>query len=278
MQVVDEGGVVPVRVLNPNARLAASGGASFQRRLEERINLLAGLRTERDVCRRRERLPPIDREVVQPIGPVMHAVVLHVKFAVPQRCEGGRVEATARIEVLHDEQDVIDDDAPDRYTRSSLLFLFIRSPSGSMRRVAGIDLPEAARQLLVSDAVAHVVTIDEDGTPHITLAWVGLEDDEIVLATMPEQRKLRNLRRDPRIAVSVPSTTTNEWGLLEYLVVYGTARVTEGGAAEMLQRLAHTYIGPGVVFPNVPDPPPGFVTRITPQRLGGVGPWNPPPG
>jgi len=147
-----------------------------------------------------------------------------------------------------------------------------------MRRVAGIDLPEAARQLLVSDAVAHVVTIDEDGTPHTTLAWVGLEDDEIVLATMPEQRKLKNLRRDPRIAVSVPSTTTNEWGLLEYLVVYGTARVTEGGAAEMLQRLAHTYIGPGVVFPNVPDPPPGFVTRITPQRLGGVGPWNPPPG
>ena len=141
-----------------------------------------------------------------------------------------------------------------------------------------IDLPEAARTLLSSDAVAHVVTIDEDGTPQITLAWVGLEDDEIVLATMPEQRKLRNLRRDPRIAISIPSTTRNEWGLLEYLVVYGTARVTEGGAAEMLQRLAYTYIGPDVVFPNMPDPPPGFVTRITPERVGGVGPWNPPRG
>jgi PPOX class probable F420-dependent enzyme len=141
-----------------------------------------------------------------------------------------------------------------------------------------IDLPEAARTLLSSDAVAHVVTIDEDGTPQITLAWVGLEGDEIVLATMPEQRKLRNLRRDPRIAISIPSTTRNEWGLLEYLVVYGTARVTEGGAAEMLQRLAYTYIGLDVVFPNMPDPPPGFVTRITPERLGGVGPWNPPRG
>jgi PPOX class probable F420-dependent enzyme len=141
-----------------------------------------------------------------------------------------------------------------------------------------IDLPEAARTLLSSDAVAHVVTIDEDGTPQITLAWVGLEGDEIVLATMPEQRKLRNLRRDPRIALSIPSTTRNEWGLLEYLVVYGTARVTEGGAVEMLQRLAYTYIGPDVVFPNMPDPPPGFVTRITPERLGGVGPWNPPRG
>ncbi|HUL84330.1 MAG TPA: TIGR03618 family F420-dependent PPOX class oxidoreductase [Actinomycetota bacterium] len=140
--------------------------------------------------------------------------------------------------------------------------------------MAKIALPEAARALLESDAVAHVITVDEDGGPQVTLAWVGLEGDQIVLATMPEQRKLRNLRRDPRIVLSVQSTTRNEWGLLEYLVVYGSARVTEGGAAEMLQRLAHTYIGPDVVFPNMPDPPPGFVTRITPERIGGVGPWN----
>lgn len=51
--------------------------------------------------------------------------------------------------------------------------------------------------------------------------------------------------------------------------------MTEGGAAEVLQRLAYTYIGPDVIFPNMPDPPPGFVTKITPERLVGVGPWNP---
>jgi PPOX class probable F420-dependent enzyme len=140
----------------------------------------------------------------------------------------------------------------------------------------GIPVPEAARALLESDAVAHVVTIDPDGRPQVTAAWVGLDGDEIVLATLPDQRKLRNLRRDPRIAISIPSTTRNTWGLLEYLVVYGTARVTEGGAADMLQRLAHTYLGPDVVFPNMPDPPPGFVTRITPEHIGGVGPWSPP--
>jgi PPOX class probable F420-dependent enzyme len=144
--------------------------------------------------------------------------------------------------------------------------------------VAGISLPEPARALLESDAVANVVTIDADGGPQVTLAWVGLEGDEIVIATLPEQRKLRNLRRDPRVAISVPSTITNEWGLLEYLVIYGTASVTEGGAAEMLQRLAYTYIGPDAVFPAMPAPPPGYVTRITPERLGGVGPWNPPRG
>ena len=141
--------------------------------------------------------------------------------------------------------------------------------------MAGIDLPQAARDLLESDAVAHVVTLDEDGGPQVTAAWVGLDGDEIVFATLPDQRKLRNLRRDPRIALSIPSTITNEWGLLEYLVVYGTARVTEGGAAELLQRLAHTYLGPDVIFPGMPDPPPGYITRITLERLGGVGPWNP---
>jgi PPOX class probable F420-dependent enzyme len=144
--------------------------------------------------------------------------------------------------------------------------------------VAGIPLPETVRELLESDAVAHVVTLNEDGGPQVTAAWVGIEGGEIVLATLPDQRKLKNLRRDPRVALSVPSTTRNEWGLLEYLVVYGTARVTEGGAAEILQRLAYTYIGPDVVFPAMPDPPPGFVTKITPERLGGVGPWNPPRG
>jgi len=118
--------------------------------------------------------------------------------------------------------------------------------------MAGVVLSDAARQLLESDAVAHVVTIDEDGRPHVTAAWVGLDSDEIVIATLPDQRKLKNLRRDPRIALSVESTTRNDWGLLEYLVVYGRARVTEGGAPELLQRLAHTYLGPDVVFPTCP--------------------------
>jgi PPOX class probable F420-dependent enzyme len=144
--------------------------------------------------------------------------------------------------------------------------------------MAGSPIPESARALLESAAVASLVTIDQDGGPQVTAAWVGVEDDEIVVATIPDQRKLRNLRRDPRVALSIPSTNVNAWGLLEYLVVYGTARVTEGGAPEMLQRLAHTYLGPDVVFPPMPDPPPGFVTRITPERFGGVGPWNPPPG
>ena len=134
-------------------------------------------------------------------------------------------------------------------------------------------LSPATKALLDSAAVATVVTIDPDGAPHISSAWVGIEDGEIVIGTLDDQRKLRNLRRDPRVALTIQSDIVNRWGLREYLVVNGTARVTEGGAPELLQRLAHTYLGPDVVFPAMPDPPPGFVTRITPERFGGVGPW-----
>ncbi len=105
------------------------------------------------------------------------------------------------------------------------------------------------------------------------MAWVGLEGDEIVIASLFHQRKLRNIQRDPRVTISLETPKVNEWGLHEYLVVNGKGRITEGGAPELLQKLAHTYLGPGVVFPTMPDPPAGFVTRITVDRIGGVGPW-----
>ena len=135
-------------------------------------------------------------------------------------------------------------------------------------------LSPAARSLIESDALAHVVTIDADGGPHVTMAWIGLEEDEIVFGTLGDQRKLRNVRRDPRITISIEGTRTNEWGLREYLILSGTARVTEGGAPELLQRLAHTYLGPEVVFPAMPNPPAGYVTRMRVERVAGIGPWR----
>jgi PPOX class probable F420-dependent enzyme len=137
----------------------------------------------------------------------------------------------------------------------------------------GVELPPAAREILEGDDVATLVTLNRDGSPNVTLAWVGVEDGEIVIGTLPDQRKLRNIRRDPRVAVVVHTRSRTPYGLLEYLVVEGRARVTEGGAPELLQRLARTYLGPDALFPPMPNPPPGFVTRITAERVGGIGPW-----
>jgi PPOX class probable F420-dependent enzyme len=134
-------------------------------------------------------------------------------------------------------------------------------------------LPESARGVLESDALAHLVTLNADGSPQVTIVWVGLEGDEIVSAHLFEQQKLRNIRRDPRVALSVETPETNALGLREYLVVHGRATIEAGGAPELLQELARTYLGPEVTFPPMPDPPPGFRLRIAVERVGGVGPW-----
>jgi PPOX class probable F420-dependent enzyme len=136
-----------------------------------------------------------------------------------------------------------------------------------------VELPKSALDVITGGNLAHVATIDPDGKPHVTLAWTGFEEGEIVFATLPDQRKLDNVRRDPRVTISYQTDRVSQMGLLEYLVVYGTGRVTEGGGPELLQRLAHVYLGPDVKFPPMPDPPPGYVTRVTPQKLRGVGPW-----
>ncbi len=135
-------------------------------------------------------------------------------------------------------------------------------------------LSDAALTLLRSAAVATLATTNDDGSPHLSVAWIGVEDDELVIGTMDDQRKLRNIRRDPRVALTVLGERSNAWGLREYLIVQGRARITEGGAAALLQRLAHTYIGPDAIFPGMPDPPPGYVTHIRIERIGGVGPWR----
>ncbi len=135
------------------------------------------------------------------------------------------------------------------------------------------QLSEDALDLLRSDAVATVVTINPDGSPYMFAAWVGVEDDEIVIGTLTDQRKLRNVRRDPRIALIVQSERIDEWGLREYLLIEGSARVTDGGGAEILQRLAYTYLGPDVRFPKMAHPPAGYVTRIRVARVKGVGSW-----
>ena len=82
-------------------------------------------------------------------------------------------------------------------------------------------LSAAALELLASDAVATIVTLDADGTPQVSAAWVGVEEGEIVFGTLDDQRKLRNLRRDPRVAISLQSDVVNQWGLREYLVING---------------------------------------------------------
>lgn len=134
-------------------------------------------------------------------------------------------------------------------------------------------LTPSARAVIESDHLAHLVTLNPDGSPHVTIAWVALDGEEIVFASLRYFRKLRNIERDPRVSLSIEGLGLHPIGLREYLVVSGRARIEPGGAADLLRRLAQVYIGPDSTFPPDRDPAPGWITRITPERLGGAGPW-----
>ena len=138
-------------------------------------------------------------------------------------------------------------------------------------------LSDAARRAIAAPRLAHLTTLNPDGSPQVTLVWAGLDGDEIVIAHLSRHRKIRNVARDSRVAVSIEAEGRTH-GMDNYLVVYGRARITEGGAPELLQQLAETYIGPGVKFPPTDDAPPGYITHVTVERVGGIGPWQDTPG
>ena len=131
------------------------------------------------------------------------------------------------------------------------------------------------RGALSAGRLGHLVTLNADASPQVSVVWIGLDDDEIVIGHLMGGAKVRNIERDGRVALSVEATGATAIGMDHYLIVYGRARLSEGGAPELLQRLAATYLGPEVMFPPMSDPPAGHVIRITPERFGGVGPWAP---
>ncbi|MDQ3782350.1 MAG: PPOX class F420-dependent oxidoreductase [Actinomycetota bacterium] len=135
-------------------------------------------------------------------------------------------------------------------------------------------LDDDARQALSAGHLGHLVTINADGSPQVSVVWIGLDDDDIVVGHLGRGRKLANIARDPRVALSLEADGANPIGMAHCLIVHGTARLVEGGGPELLQRLAEVYLGPGIPFPPMDDPPPGHVIHITPERIGGLGPWS----
>ena len=137
-----------------------------------------------------------------------------------------------------------------------------------------MNIPQSIREVLAKAPLAHLTTLNKDGSPQVTVVWVGIENEEFVIGHLAVHQKVKNIRRDARVALSLLSDKTNAMGLREYVVVYGNARVIDGGAVNLLRRLAPIYLGPGAEYP----PPamqniPGYITRITPLRFVGIGPW-----
>jgi PPOX class probable F420-dependent enzyme len=139
-----------------------------------------------------------------------------------------------------------------------------------------MKLSDAARGLIGKGADATLVTVNPDGSPQVSLVWVALQStpdgDELVTAHLAEHKKVRNVRNDPRVAVTIVSLNGTSPGMRPYLSVTGTARIVEGGAPDLLKQLNPILGDPNMKFPP-DDAPPGFLTRIRIDKVGGIGPW-----
>jgi PPOX class probable F420-dependent enzyme len=131
-----------------------------------------------------------------------------------------------------------------------------------------IRLDEVTRAAVASGRLVHLATINPDGTPQVTCIYVGWDGDDIVAGHLADHVKLRNIRRDPRVTLSVESDVPFE-GFSPYVVIKGIARVEDGGAVPVLRRITHGgFPPPGDNWPE------GFVTRISPRSISGTGPWG----
>ena len=98
-----------------------------------------------------------------------------------------------------------------------------------------MKLNDAARDLIGKGADATLVTLNPDGSPQVSLVWVALQStpdgDELVTAHLGEHKKVRNVRNDPRVALTIAAVGDVAPEMRPYLAVYGTARIVRGRRA-----------------------------------------------
>lgn len=126
------------------------------------------------------------------------------------------------------------------------------------------EIPAAARHLLGGRQFAHVATVMPDGTPQVSPVWIDEEDGLIVFNTAEGRLKADNLRRDPRIAISV----TDAENPYEALYLRGrVVEMTHEGADEHIDALAKRYMG----VDEYPARKPGeqrVIVKVEPEKVG----------
>jgi PPOX class probable F420-dependent enzyme len=133
-------------------------------------------------------------------------------------------------------------------------------------------LPRELRDLIESGPMAHLSTINADGSPQVTVVWIGLDGDELVSGHMSRYAKLRNIERDPRVVLSFDAPRERGVVMNEYAVLRARAVVQPSDDTwDLLNRLTKVYVSPDTEFPAPKGP--GYIVRYSVERIGGVGPW-----
>ncbi|MFW5919606.1 MAG: PPOX class F420-dependent oxidoreductase [archaeon] len=126
-------------------------------------------------------------------------------------------------------------------------------------------VPVPYLDLFERESFAHFATAMPDGTPHVTPVWVDYDEpaDRVLINTMQGRQKERNVQRNPKVGLSI----TDPDDPYRYVSVRGEVEtVTQDGAVEHINELAHRYMGRD--YPNLDDESgPRVVLRIRPDRV-----------
>src|SRR2546429_9175767 len=101
-----------------------------------------------------------------------------------------------------------------------------------------IALPQALKTVLENKAYGHVVTLTSTGQPRVTMVWMDVDGDEVLFNTAEGRKKLQDLRRDPRVIVSVPDRNTPQ----AYAAFHANARLTAERARAPIDKLANRIL------------------------------------
>ncbi|GGL11187.1 hypothetical protein GCM10010094_85070 [Streptomyces flaveus] len=129
-----------------------------------------------------------------------------------------------------------------------------------------VHMSEKLKEVLDSRVFVTVATLQPDGSPHQSVVWVGRQGDNLLFVTGVDKVKVRNLRRDPRLSVTV-NPPDDPYG---YAVISGTARFESVGARERMDELAVKYTGKTYAEHNPQSYAtlPELVTiHITPEKI-----------
>ncbi|MGW1748310.1 PPOX class F420-dependent oxidoreductase [Streptomyces sp. NPDC002092] len=122
---------------------------------------------------------------------------------------------------------------------------------------------DSVRTLLDGKNFASVATLGPDGAPQNSVVWIKREGDTVLFSSTDGRQKVRNLRRDPRISLSVfdladPYTSVE---------IRGTAEILPDEGKQLPYELSHKYLG--IDPPGEKDDEVRVIIRIVPRKIVG---------
>lgn len=124
-----------------------------------------------------------------------------------------------------------------------------------------VPLSDHVRALVDTTAYVTLATLNQDGSPHLSVVWVTRDGDDLLVSTTQGRQKERNLRRDPRVSILVPDPENP----YSYAEIRGRIAMSTEGGRELIDTLSEKYRGRP--YDTEPEGTVRVVLRLTPERV-----------